>query len=165
MSRFKFGSWIALSAVLTAAWPHAAGAARTTPLSACSSSCTKSAPCELTFSTTNAAISEATLSNLRVKATFTFTGSGTAETKTVAAFYFDRAAHGTGQATFKARFTPTQVGSYHYETAAAQAGLNGNIGDINCTAALPLPGGSGTVPNRGFVRRDPVNRYSYIWDQ
>jgi len=155
-----------LSLVLgSTSWLFAAAGAhavRPSPLPQCSTSCTQNSPCEINLSTTNAILTEATLFSVRVRANVTFTGTGTAETRNVPGFYFDRTSYGSGLATFKLRFTPTQVGTYHYETFSAYGGLGGQVGDFTCSAAVPLPGGGGT--NRGFLRRDPNSAYSYSWD-
>src|SRR5215213_2671942 len=155
-----------LSLVLGSAfWLFAAAGAhavRPSPLPQCSTSCTQYSPCEINLSTTNVILTEATLFSVRARANVTFTGTGTAETRNVPGFYFDRTSYGSGLATFKLRFTPTQVGTYHYETFSAYAGLGGQVGDFTCSAAVPLPGGGGT--NRGFLRRDPNSAYSYSWD-
>lgn len=139
-----------------------AHAVRPSPLPQCSTSCTRYSPCEINLATTNGVLAETVLFANRVRANITFTGTGTPETRNVPAFYFDRTSYGSGLATFKLRFTPTQVGTYHYETFSSLTGLGGQVGDFTCTAAAPLPGGGGT--NRGFLRRDPGSAYSYSWD-
>lgn len=155
---------LALGAALGLGGAVGAHAVRPTPLPQCSTSCTVNSPCEVNFSTTNSILAESVLYSIRARADFTFTGGGTPETRGVPMFYFDRPAHGSGLATFKARFTPSQVGTYSYNTVSAFAGLGSQTGSFSCSAAVPLPGGGGT--NRGFLRRDPAaaSPYSFIWD-
>jgi len=157
-----FKTSLALGAVLWLFGATAGQAVRPSPLPQCSASCTQFSPCEINLSTTNAILTEQTLYSIRARADVIFTGVGTPETKNVPAFYFDRTSYANGLATFKLRFTPTRVGTYHYDTFSSFAGLNNQHGDFTCNAAVPLPGGGGV--NHGFLRRDPANPYSYIWD-
>lgn len=78
--------------------------------------------------------------------TATFSGPG--GSKTVRGFW-------DGGNVWKIRFTSTAEGTWTYTTSSPDPGLNNKSGTINSTP----PG-----ENRGFLRRDPVNPYTFSWD-
>jgi hypothetical protein len=61
-----------------------------------------------------------------------------------------------GGTTWRIRFAPTSLGTWNYTTSSSDAGLNRQKGSFNCVA--PATG------NHGFVRSDPNNPGSFVWD-
>lgn len=61
-----------------------------------------------------------------------------------------------GGQTFKIRWTPSAAGRWTYLTQSADPGLNGKKGAIEATRP--------TAGSHGFLRRDPRNPYSFVFD-
>lgn len=87
-------------------------------------------------------------SNPYTQGNVTATFSGPGASKVVKGFW-------DGGSTWKIRFTPTAEGSWSYTTSSSDSGLNNKSGTITATS----PGG-----NRGFVRRNVSNPYTFSWD-
>jgi hypothetical protein len=61
---------------------------------------------------------------------------------------------------FKVRFSPPQTGTWTYTTTSSDTGLVVTTPtDISPSCTAPGPGGA-----HGFLRTDPSNPYSFVWD-
>lgn len=83
-----------------------------------------------------------------VSVTAEFIGPGK-QRKIVAGFW-------NGGGRFVVRFTPTQEGTWTYNTRSDDPGLNNRSGQIRCQGV--------TLNARGFVRRDGANPYHFRYD-
>lgn len=85
--------------------------------------------------------------------TVTFTGtSGAAQGKSVTVQGF-----WDGGQTYRARFSPPLEGTWQWQTASADAGLNGKSGGFTCAGKLP----AGHVSARGHVRESQTYPYTF----
>jgi hypothetical protein len=123
----------------------------------CSSSCSKWAVCEIDFTTISTTLTDETLYSTRPVATVTRVSPS--ETTTVNGFFYARDASGHGK--LKIRFNPSGMGSYSYTISSPVGVTLDDPTSFTCTNAVPLAGGGA---NHGFLRVDPSNPQSFLWD-